>query len=110
MIITDGQLGNLVLAKKIVDNKKLEDILASAKNNDLSLADALVDKEIISEENLAKILAEFLHIDLINLSEITLDSKLVNLPEKVAQTKHYPFGLEKIISKLPSRPNQTGKP
>lgn len=97
MIITDGQLGNLVLAKKIVDNKKLEDILASAKNNDLSLADALVDKEIISEENLAKILAEFLHIDLINLSEITLDSKLVNLvPEKVARKQRLiVFGQEK---------------
>lgn len=102
MIITDGQLGNLVLAKKIVDNKKLEDILASAKNNDLSLADALVDKEIISEENLAKILAEFLHIDLINLSEITLDSKLVNLvPEKVARKQRLiVFGQEKDSLKV----------
>jgi len=86
MIITDGQLSNLVLEKKIVDNKKLEDILSSAKNNDQSLADALIDKEIISEENLTKILAEYLKIKIANLSEITLDLNLVSLiPEKVAR-------------------------
>lgn len=89
MIITDGQLSELVLAQKIVDNKKLEDIIASTKNNDLSLAEALVDKEIISEEKLTQLLAQYLKIKFVNLSEIILDSNLVNLvPEKVARKQH----------------------
>jgi type IV pilus assembly protein PilB len=88
MLINDTELSKLVVDLKIVDEKGLEDILSYAKNADLNLADAMVEKEIISEESLAKILSKHLKFPLIDLANVSIPQELSSIiPEQVARSQ-----------------------
>ena len=86
MLITDEQLNNLILKKGLIDEKKLEEISVFAQNANISLAEALLEKDITSDESLGLILSKFLKIPFVNLSKITIPPELYHIvPEKVAK-------------------------
>jgi type IV pilus assembly protein PilB len=86
MFITNEQLSNLILKEGLVDRKKLEEIVSFAESTGLSLADALVEKDIISDESLGPILSKFLKIPFIDLSKITIPTELCHIiPENLAR-------------------------
>jgi type IV pilus assembly protein PilB len=86
MIISDEEIRQLVLKTKLVDEKKLQEIETFAKNSSASLTDALMEKDIISDENLGIMIADYLKIPFVTLSKISIPEEVLKLvPEKVAR-------------------------
>ena len=62
MVITDDQLKVLVLKNKLVDEKGLYRILQYAKDSGVSLADALCENNLVTDENLGLLISDFLKL------------------------------------------------
>src|SRR3989304_10206035 len=102
MIITDEQLKSLILKDKIRDEKKFEEIEAYAKESQIPLADALIQKDVISDENLGVLEADFLKLPFIILSKISIPEQVFQLvPERIARKqKIVPFARDSNGIKL----------
>lgn len=86
MLISDDQIKRLVLASGLIDEKKLDEISSFAKNTEIPLADALVEKDIITDENLGLLIANELRLPFIVVSRLTIPDDVLSLvPEKVAR-------------------------
>jgi type IV pilus assembly protein PilB len=102
MLLTDEQLVKLVVKVKLLDQSKLNEILLYAKNSQVSLADALIEKDVITDENLGILIADALKIPFIVLSKISILEEAYNIiPEKIARKfKIIPFARDKDGIKL----------
>ncbi len=86
MIITDEQLKALIQKNKLVDEKGLDKILEYAKNSGVSLADALRENNLVSDENLGLLIADFLKLPFIILSKTTIPPEVFRItPERIAR-------------------------
>jgi type IV pilus assembly protein PilB len=97
MLITDDQLKQLVLRVNLLDEKKLAAIEQAAKNSDVSLLDTLIEKDIVTDENLGILLADHLKIPFTVLSKISIPEEVYRIiPEKIARKyKAIPFARDK---------------
>lgn len=102
MIISDDQLKSLILGNNLATEAKLAEISEFAKNSDISLADALIEKDIVSDENLGQLIANYLKLPFINLAKISIPSEVVRIiPEKIARKqKVIPFSRDEYGIKL----------
>lgn len=86
MVIPEDQLKNLIIKKKILDEKGFESLVTFAKSSSLSLPDALVQKSILTDEQLGAIVAEYAKLPFITLSKITIPEDVFRIiPEKIAR-------------------------
>ena len=97
MLITDEQLKALLLNVKVVDQKKIDEIAEYAKNSEIGLTDALIEKDIISDENLGIIIADHLKAPFIVLGKISIADDVYRvIPERIARKyKVIPFARDK---------------
>lgn len=102
MLIADSQLKELLLKTGIVDEKTLERVEKYAKNANISVSDALVEKDIISDENLGLLIADFLKIPFIVLEKTSIPTEVFRIiPEKIAsKQKVIPFARDSQGVKL----------
>lgn len=102
MLITDEQLKKLVLKVKLLDEKKLESIAQYAKTAEVSISDALIEKDVVTDENLGILVADFLKIPFIVLSKISIPDDVYKIiPERLARKyKTIPFARDKNGVKL----------
>ncbi|OGH20554.1 MAG: hypothetical protein A3D74_03050 [Candidatus Levybacteria bacterium RIFCSPHIGHO2_02_FULL_37_13] len=93
MLITEEQLKSLILKNKILDEKKLGELVQIAKDSKTDLVSVLVEKDIISDENLGVLTADFLKIPFIILSKISIPEDVFRIvPERIARKqKVVPF-------------------
>ena len=96
MLITDEQLKSLILHTGITDKAGFEKIEKYAKNADISVSDALVEKDIISDENLGLLISDFLKFPFVVLAKKSIPSEVFHIiPEKIARKqKVIPFELD----------------
>jgi len=96
MLITDEQLKSLILHTGLTDKAGFEKIEKYAKNADISVSDALVEKDIISDENLGLLIADFLKFPFVVLAKKSIPSEVFHIiPEKIARKqKVIPFELD----------------
>lgn len=86
MIISDDELKQLVLKVKLVEEKKLEKIATFAKESGMNLFDALIEKDVASDENLGILIADYLKIPYVVLSKISIPEETFHIvPEKFAR-------------------------
>lgn len=86
MIISDNQLKQLVLKNKITDEAGFAEVLQYAQNSNITLQDALIEKDLVSDENLGLMIADALKIPFIVLSKTSISTEtLMTIPEKVAR-------------------------
>ena len=102
MIISDEKLKSLILQNNILTAEKLSELSDFAKNSDISLADTLIEKDIISDEKLGQLIADSLKLPFITLAKITIPDKVIHIiPEKVARKqKVIPFSRDEYGVKL----------
>ena len=102
MLISDEQLRKLVLSVKLLDEKRLGEIVEYAKNSDIRLADGLIEKDVITDENLGILIADFLKIPFIVLSKISITDDVFRvIPERIARKyKVIPFARDQNGVKL----------
>jgi type IV pilus assembly protein PilB len=102
MLITDEQLKSLLIKNNLIDEEGFIKIKEEAKNAEYSITDALVEKDIISDENLGILISDFLKYPFIILGKITIPSDVFNIiPEKMARRKKIiPFAKDATGVKL----------
>jgi type IV pilus assembly protein PilB len=93
MGITDDQLKKLVLADNLLDQKKLEEVSTYAKNAQMTLIDALLEKDVISDEKLGNLISGSLRVPFISLNKLSIPEEIFRIvPEKIARRhKVIPF-------------------
>ena len=93
MLITDDQLKELVLKTGLVTEAGFEQLKEFAKNSNIGVSDALIEKDIITDENLGVLISDFLHIPFIVLSKLSIPEDVFHIiPERVARKqKIIPF-------------------
>lgn len=95
MILSDDQIKALVLKTGLTNEKSLQELVEFAKNSNVTLADALIEKDVVSDENLGILIADFLHIPFTVLSKLSIPEEVFHVvPEKVAR-KHKVVPFEK---------------
>jgi type IV pilus assembly protein PilB len=93
MLIPDEQILQLVQKTGVIDAAGAQELKDYAKNANVTISDALIEKDIISDENLGILVADSLKIPFVVLAKITIPSDVFNiLPEKFARkNKVIPF-------------------
>lgn len=88
MVITDEELKTLVLKKKLISEKGVALIFEYIKNSDTTFYDALIEKNVASDENLGMIIADYLKIPFVVLSKMSIPEEVLRIvPERIAR-KH----------------------
>lgn len=87
-MINDEKLRQNLSESNIVNKEALDEAWKYAKKNKFSLSDALLDKDLISDENLGKIIADELGFPYINLLTSNIQTELLNLiPQKLSKAR-----------------------
>lgn len=85
MLLPDLQLRQILIQAGIAENI-INDAAEFAKNSQCSLIDALIEKDIISDEKLGLLTANFLQFPFVNLSKITIPEDVFRIvPERIAR-------------------------
>lgn len=102
MIISDDKLKELLLNNSVTSPKGLDEVIDYAKNSGMSIYQTLLEKEIISDQKMAILIADYLKIPYIDLSKVPIPEEVVRiLPEKVARKlKAIPFSRDTSALKL----------
>jgi len=102
MLITNEQLKYLVLKNGLIDEEGFSEIEQEAKSSDYTLAETLVEKDIVSDENLGIMISDFLKYPFIILAKVTIPPDIFNIiPEKIARRKKIiPFAKDATGVKL----------
>ncbi len=93
MVLPDDQLKKLLLQASVVDEKKLAELLEFTKNSRVSLQEAVIEKDILEDEQLGLLIANSLKYPFVSLSKITIPDPVFNIiPERIARKyKVIPF-------------------
>ncbi|MDZ4227711.1 MAG: GspE/PulE family protein [Candidatus Levybacteria bacterium] len=102
MLITNEQLKSLVIKNGLIEEKGFSEIEEEAKSSGYTIAETLVEKDIVSDENLGILISDFLKYPFIILAKITIPSDVFNIiPEKMARRKKViPFAKDATGVKL----------
>lgn len=96
MLIPEEQLKALIIKTGIIDEKGFSAVEEFAKNAEIPLADAVIQKDIISDENLGMIISDYLKVPLVTLSKLAIPENVFQvIPERIARKyKVIPFAKE----------------
>ncbi len=96
---SDSILCRSLLDKGLISKQLLDSLIKDAENSNQELRFLLLQKAIISEEDILKILVEQLHLDFVNIREISIDKTLIDeIPVKIPS--YYKFVPLKIENKI----------
>ena len=85
-ILPDDQLVNLVVKAKLLDAKKAAEILEYARNSNIGLDDALLEKGAVTDEQLGQALAANFKLPFVNLSKLDIPEEVFNvIPDRVTR-------------------------
>lgn len=88
MIISDEQLKDLIIKTGILDQKGFEELASFAKNSSATLEDALVERDIISDQNLGLLVADSLSLPFVILANVSISEELFHIvPQKIARNQ-----------------------
>lgn len=86
--VADKDLAKLLLDNQLIAQPELKAAQDLATQKKISLDDALVEKDLITDENLGKLIADYLQVPFVNLQkEAILADVLRMIPEEVAERK-----------------------
>lgn len=86
MAISDEQLYTILKDNEYLSEAELKTIKQIAADEKISLIEAIIQKDFISDENLGKIIADFLKIPFIALSRVSINQNVLSIiPEDVAR-------------------------
>lgn len=86
MLLPDEQLKDLLIQHGLIDEKRFAEVAEYALNSDASLSDSLIEKDIITDENLGILISDFIKIPFVSLSKITIPPEVfVIVPERIAR-------------------------
>lgn len=88
MLIPAEELKKLLIKNRVIDDKMSRDINSYASNLSISFSEAIIEKNILTDEQLGEQIAKYLKYPFISLSKITITEEVFRLiPERIAK-KH----------------------
>ena len=88
MLLPDAQIKNLLLASGQVNTQALANLEQFATNAQITLQEAAIEKDAISDENLGILIANFLKYPFISLAKTSIPEDIFQIvPERIAR-KH----------------------
>ena len=102
MLVSNEQLKEFILKTGLITRERFIEIWEFAINSHIDLDDALIEKDVISDERLGVLIADSLHIPFIALSRQSIPHEVLNLiPGKIARNqKVIPFAYDQDGLKL----------
>jgi len=102
MLISDYQLTQLIFQEELADEKEVAKVVDFAKKSNTSLYDALVEKGLVSDEKLGQLIARYLNLPFIRLTNLSIADDIFSIiPERVARKqKIIPFARDESGIKL----------
>src|SRR5438477_8309750 len=86
MLLPNEELHALLVQSKLIDEKTLTDILTFANNSGTSLEDAIVEQDVLTDERLGQLIADYFKVPFIDLSKITISEDIFRVvPERLAR-------------------------
>lgn len=86
MRIPDAMVQDLLIDAKLADNKQLEELAEIGKKQKKPLQDVVVEKQVLSETDLAQLYAKEIDVPFVDLSEIKIPKDaLKEIPERIAK-------------------------
>jgi type IV pilus assembly protein PilB len=86
MFIDQDQLIELLKKNGLINDEKVTEILDFSKNSRLSLEEALIEKDIITDEQLGMLIADYYKIPYVTLSKLSIPDEIAQIiPERVAR-------------------------
>lgn len=86
MIVSDEQLKTFVVKTGILGEKDVEELWEFAKNSFSSFYDVLIERDVISDQNLGLLIADSLKIPFVILSNIAIPDEVFRIiPQKIAR-------------------------
>ncbi len=93
MGITDQIIKDLLIKATIIDENGLNPVIEYAKSSGVPLAEAVIEKDIVSDEQLGMLLSDYLKVPFVALSKLSISEDVFHIiPEKMARKqKIIPF-------------------
>ncbi|MBI2430979.1 MAG: type II/IV secretion system protein [Candidatus Levybacteria bacterium] len=86
MILTEDQLKSLILKTGILDERGLSELSEFAKNSQATFEDAIIERDVITDQNLGLLTADYLKIPFVILSNISIPEDVFRIvPQKIAR-------------------------
>ena len=86
MSLPDDKLKNLVLKSRLVTSKLMEEAVSQAVTTARPLEDTLVEKDMVTDEQLGTLIAKYYQVPFINLAKLTIpESVFYLIPERMAR-------------------------
>ena len=86
MLLPDEQIKNLLLQSGQVDQNAINSLVEFAKNARTSLQEAAIEKDVIPDENLGILIANFFKYPFISLAKVTIPDEVFEIvPERLAR-------------------------
>src|SRR3989338_4051520 len=86
MQTTDTHISNLLLENGVLKDRELQEITILAKNAGISFYDAVIDKNIVSDEIIGQLMAASAGFPFVILAKTAIPDELFHVtPEKVAR-------------------------
>lgn len=96
MVLSDEQLKQAIIARKIMDETSVQEIIEYAHGTNQTLYDALLEKNITTDENLGLLTADLLKLPFVILARTAVPEEVFRIiPERIAhQYKMIAFAQE----------------
>ena len=86
LAVPDIQIKTLLIQNALAKESELNDIAVMAKSSNISFYDAILDKNIVTDETIGQMIAQFLGYPFVILSRTAISEELFQVtPEKVAR-------------------------
>jgi len=86
MLIDSQKLYKYLQELSLVDKRSLDDAFALSQTKKIPLSKILLEKDIVSDKNLGKIVADLLNLPFVNLTSISISQEILRIiPEVVAK-------------------------
>src|SRR3989338_8595196 len=86
LIFDDKKLAEVLTSSQILSEADLKQAEELANQKKITLYDAIIEKDLISDDNLGKVIADNIGLPFIALSKVSIPAKLLHiLPESVAE-------------------------
>jgi len=107
--ITDEGLERLLTENKFLSPEELAQAKELKKAQNISLYEAVIKRDLLSDENLGKLVSEELAIPFVNLSKVSVEPQILKIIPEIVASKHKIIAFDKSEEGLKvatSRPEQ----
>lgn len=86
MVLEQEKLAQLLIQNKILDEKKVNTLIANAKDTQTSFETLLIEKGVLTDENLGLLVANYLKLPFVVLSKTSIPEEIFRVvPERLAR-------------------------